>query len=77
MIVLGDHAADEGQDGEDDRGDVDAEDPAACDCGDIYNPVCSLDGATYENVCFSACEGAELALMGECDTAPDGPQSCQ
>lgn len=38
-----------------------------CNCPEIYDPVCGVDGVTYDNACFADCAGVKVAHTGMCD----------
>lgn len=38
----------------------------ACQCPDIWEPVCGVDGRTYDNRCWLSCAEVELAYAGLC-----------
>ena len=39
----------------------------ACECNDIYNPVCGIDGNWYENTCIARCEVVEVQDDDNCN----------
>lgn len=38
----------------------------ACSCPLFYESACGVNGATYPNKCFAACEGVQVACSGMC-----------
>jgi len=46
---------------------VDVEQPCAC-TNLPFQPVCGVDGKTYESACKANCLGVEVAYQGECNT---------
>lgn len=52
-----------------------------CPCFTYYNPVCSLSGVTYMNLCvLTSCPGTNMTSMGPCGKSnyvpPQVPQQC-
>ena len=41
---------------------------APCECSTEYDPVCSLEGITYDNECQLQCAGGSKHLRGECQS---------
>jgi hypothetical protein len=42
--------------------------PEDCEevCPDVWEPVCGVDGVTYNNDCYADLEGVEVDYAGEC-----------
>ena len=38
-----------------------------CNCPEIYDPVCGVDGKTYTNLCEAQCNGIEIKHTGACE----------
>jgi hypothetical protein len=51
-----------------------AERPQACP--EIYAPVCGCDGNDYDNECFAAGNGVDVAFAGPCADPLCGPEAC-
>ncbi len=47
---------------------VSAYEQGACVCAEIYQPVCGVDGRTYENPCSAGCASMSVDYRGECRT---------
>lgn len=48
----------------------------ACGCSRVLEPVCGVDGATWDNACSARCAGVEVAHLGACcEPAPECEQS--
>jgi hypothetical protein len=39
-------------------------------CPSTFSPVCGVDGRTFQNSCFAACNGIAVASVGQCPVAP-------
>jgi hypothetical protein len=46
----------------------------ACDCADVTDPVCSLDGVDFASACHARCAGVRVWHAGACGA--DGPVAC-
>jgi hypothetical protein len=44
--------------------------PQDCECYPSHDPVCGVDGVTYENICLANCAGVEMAYPGPCNKEP-------
>jgi hypothetical protein len=45
----------------------DGEGPIACLCTDAFDPVCGIDGETYQNPCAAFCAGVDVDHPGKCE----------
>jgi hypothetical protein len=43
-------------------------------CPKDKNPVCAIDGKTFDNWCLAECVGKEVDYVGVCGTAGAGSQ---
>ena len=44
--------------------------PQDIQCGNLFRPVCGVDGETYKNLCNAVFEGVKPACIGECAPIP-------
>lgn len=42
---------------------------SACGCGRLVEPVCGVDGTTWDNACIARCAGVDVAHLGACCAA--------
>ncbi|TRY70821.1 hypothetical protein TCAL_13174, partial [Tigriopus californicus] len=56
----------EGQDDFQEETDEYSDGGAACECGELYQPVCGQNGQTYSNACDAECNQTGLQCEGEC-----------
>ena len=48
-----------------------------CVCPEVYDPVCGVDGNSYQNSCYAECVDVEYYLNGELDNSnPCNPMEC-
>jgi len=47
-----------------------------CACSRVYEPVCGVDGQSYDNACVAACAGIDVVKLGRCCEAVPCSQSC-
>ena len=48
-----------------------------CVCPEVYDPVCGVDGNSYQNSCYAECVDIEYYLNGELDNSnPCNPMEC-
>jgi hypothetical protein len=41
-------------------------DGSTCVCPEMYEPVCGVNGQTYQNSCYAACDGVAIDHDGVC-----------
>ena len=46
---------------------------AVCECPAVFEPVCGVDGNTYDSACTARCARVEVAALGECAPVVECP----
>ena len=46
-----------------------------CACDAVFDPVCGVDGNSYENACSARCNRVEIVAEGECAPPEDCPSN--